>query len=149
LDWWKLVKPGGYLFILVPDEDLYEQGVFPSRFNDDHKATFTIAKSNSWSHKSINVLDLANSLPGGQLISLQLQDHEYDRRLMGFGRQPPSLLSRFMAKIYGLARTRMAESRLTGLRRYLTTYYAIDQTSGTFIAQAQIQLIVRKSGSDI
>ena len=33
LDWWKLVKPGGFLFVTVPDEDLYEQGVFPSRFN--------------------------------------------------------------------------------------------------------------------
>src|SRR5215472_3075470 len=68
LEWWKLVKQGGFLFILVPDEDLYEQGVFPSRFNPDHKATFTISKAKSWSPKSINVLDLANSLPGGKIV---------------------------------------------------------------------------------
>ena len=43
-EWFKILKPGGYLFILVPDEDLYEQGVFPSRFNSDHKWTFTISK---------------------------------------------------------------------------------------------------------
>src|SRR4051812_17208610 len=27
-DWWELVKPGGHLILIVPDEDLYEQGVF-------------------------------------------------------------------------------------------------------------------------
>ena len=42
--WWGLVKPGGVLFVIVPDEDLYEQGFWPSRFNCDHKWTFTIAK---------------------------------------------------------------------------------------------------------
>src|SRR5262245_895099 len=35
-DWWALVKPGGYLVLVVPHEDLYEQGVWPSRFNPDH-----------------------------------------------------------------------------------------------------------------
>jgi SAM-dependent methyltransferase len=148
LDWWKLVKPGGYLFVVVPDEDLYEQGVFPSRFNDDHKATFTIAKSKSWSPKSINVLELANSLPGGQLVSLQLQDHGYDRRLMSFGKQQPGLLSRFLAKAHEVASRLMNESHLTGLRRFLTAYYAVDQTSSPFNAQAQIQLIVRKVGGN-
>jgi SAM-dependent methyltransferase len=148
LDWWTLVKPGGYLFVVVPDEDLYEQGVFPSRFNDDHKATFTIAKAKSWSPKSINVQDLATSLPGGQLVSLQLQDHGYDRRLMSFGQQRSDLLPRFLAKLYHIARKWMAESRLIGLRRFLTTYYAVDQTSLPFDAQAQIQLIVRKAGGN-
>jgi 2-polyprenyl-3-methyl-5-hydroxy-6-metoxy-1,4-benzoquinol methylase len=47
LDWWKLVKPDGHLFVMIPDEDPYEQGVFPSRFNDSHKATFTISKARS------------------------------------------------------------------------------------------------------
>src|SRR5688572_21561437 len=48
-EWWQLVKPGGHLFFIVPDEDLYEQGMFPSRFNADHKATFTVSKTSSWS----------------------------------------------------------------------------------------------------
>ena len=30
--WWQLVKPGGAMVIVVPDEDLYEQGVWPSLF---------------------------------------------------------------------------------------------------------------------
>ncbi len=85
LAWWKLVKPGGHLFFIVPDEDLYEQGVFPSRFNPDHKATFTISKRQSWSPVSINVLDLVESLPGGHLIGIELQDKGYDRNLMRHG----------------------------------------------------------------
>src|SRR5262249_40600054 len=32
-NWVRVVRPGGYLVILVPDEDLYEQGVWPSTFN--------------------------------------------------------------------------------------------------------------------
>jgi len=57
-NWLRILKPSGYLIITVPDEDLYEQGVFPSTFNEDHKWTFTIWKRNSWSNKSINILDI-------------------------------------------------------------------------------------------
>lgn len=57
-NWIRICKPGGHLVIMVPDEDLYEQGVFPSTFNDDHKWTFTVAKSQSWSPKSVNLTDL-------------------------------------------------------------------------------------------
>ncbi len=85
--WWQLVKPGGHLFVIVPDEDLYEQGVFPSRFNGDHKATFTISKRTSWSPASINLLDLVESLPAARVVSIQLQDHNYDRCRMSFGIQ--------------------------------------------------------------
>jgi len=56
--WIRIVKPGGFLVITVPDEDLYEQGHWPSRFNPMHKWTFTIYKKASWSVKSVNLLDL-------------------------------------------------------------------------------------------
>jgi len=46
------------LIITVPDEDMYEGGVFPSRWNEDHKHTFTIHKAKSWSPVSINIIDL-------------------------------------------------------------------------------------------
>ena len=146
LDWWKLVKPGGYLFIAVPDEDLYEQGVFPSRFNPDHKATFTISKSKSWSPKSVNVLELAQSLPGGKIISLQLQDQNYDRTLAAFGKLRPDLFVRFLAKFSGLLNRLISPDGRTGLRRFLTAYYTVDQTMPPNEAQAQIQLIVKKTG---
>jgi SAM-dependent methyltransferase len=57
-NWLRTVKPGGHLIITVPDEDLYEQGVFPSTFNRDHKWTFTIFKTRSWSSQSLSLLNL-------------------------------------------------------------------------------------------
>ena len=61
-NWFRILKPGGYLIINVPDEDLYEQGVFPSSYNADHKTTWTIHKEVSWSPNSRNLLDLLRPL---------------------------------------------------------------------------------------
>jgi SAM-dependent methyltransferase len=60
--WFRVVKPGGFLVVTVPDEDLYEQGMFPSTFNRDHKWTFTIFKHASWCDRSLNVVDLVQAL---------------------------------------------------------------------------------------
>jgi SAM-dependent methyltransferase len=57
INWIRICKPDGHLLLIVPDEDLYEQGVWPSTYNADHKWSFTIGKTNSWSPKSINVID--------------------------------------------------------------------------------------------
>jgi SAM-dependent methyltransferase len=48
-NWVRICKPGGYIITCIPDEDLYEQGVFPSTFNGDHKSTWSISKEKSWS----------------------------------------------------------------------------------------------------
>ena len=57
-NWIRICKSSGYIIITIPDEDLYEQGIFPSTFNGDHKCTFTIKKNVSWCNKSINVIDM-------------------------------------------------------------------------------------------
>jgi len=57
-NWIRIVKGGGFLILTVPDEDLYELQNWPSRFNPDHKWTFTMLKEKSWSPVSINVLEL-------------------------------------------------------------------------------------------
>lgn len=57
-NWLRILKPGGYLVVIVPDEDMYEQGRFPSTFNGDHKVTFTTWKPRSWCSTSVNVFDL-------------------------------------------------------------------------------------------
>ena len=76
--WIRVLKPGGHLVIVVPDEDLYEQGVFPSTFNTDHKWTFTIAKLASWSPRSVNVTDLLNGVSDRvQPIKFELLDASY------------------------------------------------------------------------
>jgi SAM-dependent methyltransferase len=61
-NWTRILKPGGYLIVTIPDEDLYEQGQWPSRFNPDHKWTFTMAKPASWSPRSLNMVDLVKHL---------------------------------------------------------------------------------------
>ena len=60
--WVRITRPGGFLIVTVPDEDLYEKGHWPSRYNDDHKWTFTVHKPQSWSPRSVNVLDLVTGL---------------------------------------------------------------------------------------
>lgn len=46
-NWLRVLKPGGHAIVLVPDEDMYEQGAWPSRFNRDHKWTFATYKEKS------------------------------------------------------------------------------------------------------
>lgn len=76
--WLRIVKDGGHLVITVPDEDLYEQGQFPSTFNRDHKWTFTIMKPASWSERSINVVDLVRSLgPQAELVRMEQLSSTY------------------------------------------------------------------------
>ena len=142
--WWALVKPGGVLFVIVPDEDLYEQGFWPSRFNRDHKWTFTIAKQRSWSPVSVNLLDLAKSLPGGEVLDIRLFDHGIRRELLSDGQAfdtPRARLGRAAGRVaYALLRLLGFEKGALK-RRYLRP---VDQTAYADVL-AQIQCIVRKT----
>ena len=40
--WIKVLKPGGYIVATVPDFELYEGGVWPSRWNQGHKTRWSI-----------------------------------------------------------------------------------------------------------
>lgn len=81
-NWLRVLKPGGYLVMTVPDEDLYEQGQFPSSFNLDHKWTFTIWKDASWSDRSINILELLKTLGAGVAIEkIELLNATYRKAL--------------------------------------------------------------------
>jgi SAM-dependent methyltransferase len=142
-EWWRLVKPGGHLIVIVPDEDLYEQGVFPSRFNPEHRATFTISKARSWSPASLNVLDLACALPGGELVSVQLQDHGYDRRrLQHGGTAPAGRALRLAFRVYRALRRR-GWFDFALLDHLQSRFIPLDQTELPEVL-AQIQCIVRK-----
>ena len=80
-EWWSLVKPGGHLVLVVPEEDLYEQGTWPSRFNADHKHTFRLNKKDSWSPVSFDIYQLVSTLPGVKVISAEIQDAHYNHKL--------------------------------------------------------------------
>lgn len=142
LNWWSLVKPGGHLYVIVPDEDLYEQGVFPSRFNPDHKHTFTISKKRSWSPKSVNVLELAQTLPGGVVLSLVLNDTGYDRSVSFHGPTTRNAFLRWLRKTYRSLRKRNLIDRKPKFERWMARTVGWDQLNDR--ALAQIELIVRK-----
>jgi len=77
-NWMRILKPGGYIVFAIPEEDLYEQGIFPSTFNRDHKNTFTIYKKSSWSERSINVIELVSKLgPDAAIEKIELLDETY------------------------------------------------------------------------
>lgn len=81
--WWKLVKKGGVMIVVVPDEDLYEQG-HVRKFNHEHRHTFTISKRKSWSKSSINVLDIIKTLDNAETVKVELQDIGVDRSRLTF-----------------------------------------------------------------
>jgi SAM-dependent methyltransferase len=77
-NWLRVVKPGGHIIVTIPEEDLYEQGVFPSTFNRDHKATFTLWKSSSWSRRSFNILEILTRLgPAAQPVKIEMLAASY------------------------------------------------------------------------
>jgi SAM-dependent methyltransferase len=44
-NWIRVVKPGGYLVITVPDEEMYEKNIWPSKFNIGHKWSFNFGRT--------------------------------------------------------------------------------------------------------
>lgn len=83
--WLKFVKSKGYLVLTVPDEDLYEQGNFPSIFNNTHRRTFSIYKKVSWSGNHYNLLDIIHNINDASLRKIELIDSNYDYSLYGKG----------------------------------------------------------------
>jgi SAM-dependent methyltransferase len=150
--WWGLVKPGGHLIVVVPDEDLYEQGIWPSLFNPDHKATFNLGKQQpSWSPVSYDVGRLIAALPQAELIDARIHDTLYNRSLICRDSRRGLRLYRL-----GLARDRiMSRLMRVGLPAYrlnnlldrleVRAGKPVDQTLGP--AMAQIQIVARKSPS--
>jgi SAM-dependent methyltransferase len=147
--WWELVKPGGYLVLVVPDEDLYEQGFWPSRFNFDHKSTFGLRNQKSWSPVSFDIEALVLSLPNVKLISIQTQDLNYDYSLQvnqsyrPFNGEP--FWFRLLRKMLTQFANRFYEKQLKAkFEKFSNKHYnyPIDQT--LYEALAQIQVVAQK-----
>ncbi len=44
-NWWRVLKPGGYLILYIPERELYERKkTLPSRWNPEHKRYFLLDK---------------------------------------------------------------------------------------------------------
>jgi SAM-dependent methyltransferase len=62
-NWIRVCKRGGYIVITIPDEEMYEHDYWPSRYNSDHKWSFTLRNPDrSKMPKSINVLNLLTAI---------------------------------------------------------------------------------------
>ncbi|MEP6620173.1 MAG: class I SAM-dependent methyltransferase [bacterium] len=133
-EWWKLVKPGGVMMVVVPDEDLYEQGYWPSLFNSDHKVSFTLSKEQSWSPVSRNLADLVRELPSADPVSLRLQDHRYRRTYLAPAVWPWSV-ARFATRGRNAVVRRLPALRLPLRLLYLSLRLPVDQTEGQATAQ--------------
>lgn len=149
LEWWSLIKPGGYLVLVVPDEDLYEQGFWPSRFNDDHKATFTLKKEKSWSPVSYNIFDLVSSLPNSEIVSVETHDRYYDYKLQT-KYPPPEIVDKipFWIRLFYGRTLSSFRAKYPNLQHkienilFIKNNKPIDQTMRN--ATAQIQIVARK-----
>lgn len=47
LDWMKVLKPGGYLVVTVPDVGAYECFTYPSKHNPDHRSSWSMVYGGS------------------------------------------------------------------------------------------------------
>ena len=140
LQWWALVRRGGVMVIVVPDEDLYEQGYWPSIFNADHKHTFRIGKDRSWSPVSTDLVKLVASLSGAEILSLREQHEGYDRaylRALSWPRVVPRAVNAVRKRVAAFPRVRQSLDLLC-----LAARVPLDQTIGDAVAQNI--LIVRK-----
>lgn len=72
LNWWRILKPGGYLILFVPHRDLYEKRTeLPSRWNADHKF-FLLPESHDLPF-TIGLGPLVSAaLPSGEIITMEI-----------------------------------------------------------------------------
>ena len=153
LQWWSLVKPGGYLVLVVPDENLYEQGYWPSLFNSDHKSTFRLDGHGSWSPASYECRALLGELPLAEIVDIRVQDAGYDHRLLRLPHGVLGKVQRFVGRslLWLSHRRRFLFHRLRIRAPGIEQFFGrIEWRLGKPVAQtdgeavAQIQAIVRK-----
>lgn len=76
--WIRITKPGGYLIVTVPEEYLYEHGMWPSRFNGDHKWSFSIGKTKHNMTPHINVMEMLQGYHNIDVHKIELIDDFFD-----------------------------------------------------------------------
>ena len=85
-NWVRVLRPGGYLYFTVPDYTLYEHHRWPSRFNPDHKHSFSlwlsrqrVQRDTHW-QIGVDLIPVLSGL-GVETISASVEDDGYDYNL--------------------------------------------------------------------
>lgn len=82
MNWIRILKPNGYLYITVPDYILYEKLRFPSIYNTDHKNSFSVfltkEKVKRDNHYHSNDIAKIFEKFNCQTISIELEDENFD-----------------------------------------------------------------------
>lgn len=73
-NWIRVTKSGGHIVITVPEENLYEHGKWPSRFNGDHKFSFSIHRTSYGMPSSIFVMKMLMKLDNINIKKIELID---------------------------------------------------------------------------
>jgi SAM-dependent methyltransferase len=133
-NWIRVLKPGGHLIITIPDEDLYEQGQWPSDKNLDHKHTFTVNKQSSWSPRSINLFHLLAAISeNADVRKIEVLDAsyrfnlpDYDQTMTPIGESAIEVIVRKKTNnevLNGTNRVTSGQQPSSSLRRYFNQYH--------------------------
>jgi SAM-dependent methyltransferase len=80
--WIGVVKPRGHIIVTVPSWELYEGMVFPSRFNPDHKSTWSLWQKDSPAPIHIYVPEWLRKFKDvAKVVRCELVDNHYDYKL--------------------------------------------------------------------
>jgi SAM-dependent methyltransferase len=82
-NWTRILKPGGFLYFVIPDYVLYEKMCWPSMYNSDHKQSFSflisrrqVQRPNHW-HVQENMLPLISET-GLESIRITVEDNGFN-----------------------------------------------------------------------
>jgi SAM-dependent methyltransferase len=79
VEWLRVVRSGGHAIISIPDWTLYEGRVWPSRYNPDHKSTWSLTFEQSPSKHHVNIYQFLEMLsPYCYAKRVMLIDNNYN-----------------------------------------------------------------------
>ena len=100
-------------------------------FNSDHKHTFTISKTDSWSPVSVNIKEILTTLDGAHILSIGLQDDGYDHNLIR------KRLASFRHSLWNYKKDTGVKRMVKHLLFYYPLYVVFVSKKGRYIDQTE------------